>query len=172
MFSEFPLFYANHIKNRDRHLFAGWCRALQVGKWTFMGTAKRGTEDHAVAFCKEVFNCEMKIGKGSVKSGNVQSLRCLGRLDCCLPPLFKRKGAVGTIWVCPAFRASSFSSLSVEPPWGGVSFTGRSATGTTGAAAGWGGTTGGGATLPQPITITITVEFDGFATAGGTISSG
>jgi hypothetical protein len=29
-----------------------------------------------------------------------------------------------------------------------------------------------GATLPQPITITITVEFDGFATAGGTISCG
>ena len=29
-----------------------------------------------------------------------------------------------------------------------------------------------GATLPQPITITITVEFDGFATADGTISSG
>ena len=28
-----------------------------------------------------------------------------------------------------------------------------------------------GATLPRPITITITVEFDGFATAGGTISS-
>ena len=29
-----------------------------------------------------------------------------------------------------------------------------------------------GATLPQPITIAITVEFDAFATAGETISSG
>ena len=32
-----------------------------------MGAAQRGAEGHAVAFCQEVFNRELKIGEGSVK---------------------------------------------------------------------------------------------------------
>ena len=46
-----------------------------------MCAAQRGAEGHAVAFCKEVFNREMKIGEGSVKSGNALSLT-LARQRC------------------------------------------------------------------------------------------
>jgi hypothetical protein len=54
-----------------------------------MGTAQRDAEGHAVAFCKEVFNREMKIGEGGVKSGNALPLtlsaqRCSGRRNIAL----------------------------------------------------------------------------------------
>ena len=43
----------------------------------------------------------------------VQSFRCLGRLECCLPPSFKEKGAAGTKWFSPAFRALYWKEFTV-----------------------------------------------------------
>jgi len=74
VFSKFLPFHAHHIKNRDCYLFAGWRYPLQKRKQALMGAAQRGPEGHAVAFCKEVFNRELKIGEGGVKSGNALSL--------------------------------------------------------------------------------------------------
>jgi len=39
-----------------------------------MSTAQSDAEDHALAFCEEIFKREMKIGEGDVKSGNALSL--------------------------------------------------------------------------------------------------
>jgi hypothetical protein len=84
LFRKFAPFEAHHIKNRDRYRFSGWRYPLKKRKHPLMGTAQRDAEGHAVTFCKEIFNREIKIGEGGVKPVNPLFLpfsvqRCSGR---------------------------------------------------------------------------------------------
>jgi hypothetical protein len=47
---------------------------------------------------------------------------CLGRLECWLPPLPKEKGALGTIWVSPAFRPLYWKVNRLSLPLSGMVF--------------------------------------------------
>jgi hypothetical protein len=67
VFGEFPVFDTDQINNRDRHLFASRCHALEERELALVGAAKRSAECRAVAFCKNVFNREMNIWEGDVK---------------------------------------------------------------------------------------------------------